>query len=209
MSTGMFEVQLNRVEMQRIFARIRFAAGDCWEWCGWRQPNGYGRVSWRHERVFIHRLIYAWAVEPLPRGYAMNIDHLCRNRACCNPVHLELVSIKENLARGRRYRHDDNKTHCPKGHPYSGENLYLTKGGGRQCRQCRVANDKRKMERLKTAGRGSEFRGVNRVSLRRWMAHIRINGKQTYLGVFPDPEAAARAYDAAAIRMGDLTRLNF
>lgn len=78
---------------------------------------------------------------PIPEGLV--IDHLCRNRGCVNPDHLEAVTQRENILRGEGLAAANaRKTHCPKGHPYSGENLYVVPSSGR--RQCRICADARR-----------------------------------------------------------------
>ncbi len=63
---------------------------------------GYGRCQWRRKTWKTHRLVFTWLVGPIPPE--MQLDHLCRNRRCCNPTHLELVTGTENTRRGRRTR---------------------------------------------------------------------------------------------------------
>lgn len=77
---------------------------------------------------------------PIPPGY--QVDHLCRNRACANPVHLEAVTQAENLRRQMAAWRKKNPTptHCPRGHEYAGANLYVNKTSGRNvCRTCQKA----------------------------------------------------------------------
>lgn len=115
-------------------------SSGCWQWEGPRNADGYG---WLRDadrgKVFAHRFAYELLVGPIPEG--LTIDHLCRNRACVNPEHMEPVSAVVNVMRGISppARHA-RATHCPKGHPYSETNTYVTPGRGwRQCRQCRRA----------------------------------------------------------------------
>lgn len=78
-------------------ARIDDATG-CWNWTRTIQPNGYGRISIDGRLVYVHRAAYEAFVGPIPDG--LDIDHLCRNRRCCNPEHLEAVTRRTNLLRG-------------------------------------------------------------------------------------------------------------
>lgn len=76
--------------------------GPCWLWTGRLNNKGYGRVTlWAKKRGYMaHRMAYEFAVGPIPDG--LEIDHLCRNRICCNPSHLEPVTHQENVRRARR-----------------------------------------------------------------------------------------------------------
>lgn len=109
----------------------------CWEWTAAVQSNGYGRVWYNGKVQYAHRVMYERNVGTIKEG--MDLDHLCRNRKCVNPDHLEQVTRSENLKRGETGENIAEplrkKTHCPKGHPYSGDNLRLY-GGRRHCRAC-------------------------------------------------------------------------
>ncbi len=114
----------------------------CLEWTGARTWNGYGTFSANGHRTLAHRFAYEWLVGPIPTG--LDIDHLCRNRGCVNPNHLEPVTRQENILRGEAAERLRAKyaarTHCRNGHPYNAANLYLYKNGYRYCRACRAAN---------------------------------------------------------------------
>jgi hypothetical protein len=112
----------------------------CWIWTGYCH-QGYGRlwVPERQQSFNVHRLAYEERIGPVPSD--LELDHLCRKRACCNPAHLEPVTHQENVLRGvSPAAQNARKTHCPQGHPYAGKNLYVKPNGKRICRIChRVA----------------------------------------------------------------------
>lgn len=110
--------------------------GDCWEWMGLRQPEGYGRTSRLGVPVYAHRFSWTVLVGEIPAG--MQLDHLCRNRLCVNPDHLEPVTCRVNVLRGvGPSAQAARRTHCPQGHPYNDANTYWRPDGkSRQCRAC-------------------------------------------------------------------------
>lgn len=102
--------------------------------------NGYGhlRVGGRGEgMICVHRFAYELLVGPIPAG--LTLDHLCRNRACVNPTHLEPVTCRDNLLRGESFSAMNAKVaSCPQGHLYDLVNTYYRPDRyGRQCRICR------------------------------------------------------------------------
>ena len=108
---------------------------DCWIWTRTKDKDGYGYFMKNYKNIKAHRFYYAMYKGPIPQGYV--IDHLCRTPSCVNPDHLEAVTHRENTMRGNSKQAKwAKRTHCDKGHAYSGDNLIL-KQGGRYCRICR------------------------------------------------------------------------
>lgn len=102
----------------------------CWLWVANTNGNGYGRFG----NLYSHRVSFIAFNGPLPDG--TEIDHLCRQRECCNPLHLEAVTHRENIRRGETpCSQNARATHCVRGHEFSEENTF-TKNGSRKCRMC-------------------------------------------------------------------------
>jgi hypothetical protein len=125
--------------IERLLSQVRYDGG-CWTFTGpARNQYGYGGVGKR----LAHRLSYEALVGPVPAG--LDLDHLCRNRRCVNPLHLEPVTRKENLRRGESgeagAEFQRRKTHCPHGHSLAPGNLdaWSLKVGKRNCLTCRRA----------------------------------------------------------------------
>jgi hypothetical protein len=85
---------------ERLRDRVVIGDGGCWELHGTRNSSGYAWHTVNGRKVLAHRFSYESFVGPIPLG--LEIDHLCRNRICCNPEHLEPVTRVENLARSRQ-----------------------------------------------------------------------------------------------------------
>lgn len=121
-------------KLKRLLARVVPVSSGCWIWQGPICRLGYGKVWFDGKNTSAHRVMYVLAKGPIPAGF--DIDHLCKVRSCCNPAHLEAVTHQENIRRGDTGIVNRSKTHCPQGHPYSGENLHIRPGGGRRCKEC-------------------------------------------------------------------------
>lgn len=142
-----------------FWSKVRKVDGACWVWTGSRNPNGYGRflVSTRPTRYkMAHRLAYEASVGPIPSG--LTIDHLCFNKLCVNPAHLEPVTLEENLRRamdaGRGIAAVQRaKVNCSAGHPLSGDNLHIDVYGFRRCKACGAARQRERYRRMALAGK--------------------------------------------------------
>ena len=127
--------------------RLRYVTdSECWEWIGSITKNGYGVTNigsrsngQKRTTAYIHRASYELYVGAIPEG--RDLDHLCRNRKCFNPKHLEPVTRKENVLRGIGPKIfgalNGTKAHCKNGHPFTSDNtIYRANGKWRRCKMC-------------------------------------------------------------------------
>jgi hypothetical protein len=119
--------------LERLLSGAVEVEDGCWVW---------GRGLGNQITGYAHRAAYEAAYGSVPPG--LELDHLCRNRLCIRPDHLEAVTRRVNIMRGLR---SALKTHCDHGHLFSGDNIIVRKNGARNCRACARANDRRQRAR--------------------------------------------------------------
>lgn len=127
-----------RINKYKILSRVeKINHSGCWEWQGNINDNGYGRIGINKKNYYVHRVSYDlfFGITNLDNV----IDHICRNRKCCNPDHLREVDSFENVIENseslpsKRF----NQKECLRGHLLSGENVYKYKNK-RYCKSCRA-----------------------------------------------------------------------
>lgn len=149
---------------------------ECWEWGGPKTPDGYGfpYLPERKAKAYSHRWAYETLVGPIFEGG--HIDHLCRNRGCCNPAHLEPVTPQENTLRSpvAVAAINSRKTHCIQGHEFTDENTAVSKNGSRSCRTCAR---ERAAERMRDPEYAKKRRDQVAASNRRYNERKRLAGE--------------------------------
>jgi hypothetical protein len=127
-------------EFKPLHERYDVKPDGCWEWTSFKDGNGYGRFYVGRRYFSAHRYFYEWMNSVrIPPG--MTLDHLCKNKACVNPKHLEVVTPGVNTRRAHM------KEECLRGHPFSGDNLLISANGQRYCRACQRIRESRRGSR--------------------------------------------------------------
>jgi hypothetical protein len=129
----------------RLWAKVQRGEG-CWPFTGARNPLGYGKLYVDGKYVPAHRVAFELVHGPIPEGN--DLHHRCENPPCCRPSHLRPVTHRENILVGSAPAAlHARKTHCPKGHPYSGPNLRIDTNGARRCRACESEHNRNRKPR--------------------------------------------------------------
>jgi hypothetical protein len=141
----------------KFWEKIAKRENGCWLWIGSLSNAGYGRfdggAAFRaaHKTRIAHRLAFMAIKGAIPEG--LTLDHLCRNRACVNPDHLDPCPIGENVRRSPVW--NGNKTHCPAGHQYTNDNVKVSSRGERCCKTCRNQQARDSKRRARAAARAA------------------------------------------------------
>ena len=149
-----------RPVLERFWSKVE-KTDTCWLWVGNIQASGYGQFWLKEGPSYAHRFAYELLVGPIPED--KQLDHLCHtnsdcrggtsclHRRCVNPDHLEAVTAKTNVLRGRSFAARFSvATHCVNGHLYNEANTYYYRDGrGRMCRECGRIRDRTRYYRLK------------------------------------------------------------
>lgn len=142
----------------------RIGEKECWPWLGTIGATGYGEFSIRHRSYLAHRMAYMFMRGAIPDG--LHIDHLCRNRKCVNPDHMEPVTMEENTRRGfGMCAKNRRKTHCKWGHEFTSENTYNGLVRNRPTRICITCRRRNGRETLQRNGRLDRYK-TRRISTR-------------------------------------------
>jgi len=125
--------------LKRFWDKVE-TTNSCWNWKGCLNNAGYGMFRVNGKNYSPHRFSFETFIHKIPEN--MIIDHLCKNRSCVNPAHLDFVTNQENIRRGKNYQ--SKQTHCKRGHEFNAINSRLSIDGKRVCKICRNDNQNKK-----------------------------------------------------------------
>lgn len=148
------ELNLGSKVLRRFIKKVNMGA-NCWTWVAAIANTGYGVMNDGTHVVGAHRLSILFSGIDIPQG--MHVDHLCRNRPCVRPSHLEVVTPRENTMRSNcPSSRNSKKTVCSEGHSFDDRNTYIRKSGARQCRIC----SQNRNAKRRSIARGSRIESI-------------------------------------------------
>ena len=140
----------------------------CWNWIGGKTTGGYG-IFWFNKKIILaHRFSYEYYKVEIPKS--LQIDHLCRVRGCCNPNHLEVVTLQENIRRGLTGKinsYNKGKSYCVRGHEFTTQNIYRKSNNRRVCKICSRIRHKKFQDRPKNKSKRKEYEKTPKVIAQR------------------------------------------
>ena len=153
LTAAWLEMATDARTLRRFFAKVALN-GTCWEWQAFvGKRDGYGRFHVLNKPRLAHRI--SWQLLRGPIAPGLQVDHLCKNRRCVNPSHLEPVTAHINVMRSDSPRLTSLRaaavTHCPYGHEYTPQNTYVSPVNTRRCRVCQRASVSRAHYRNRAA----------------------------------------------------------
>lgn len=186
---------MQSADSSRFESKIKVDGNGCFVWQGGVSTQGYGKFKVEGKTALAHRWNYRRVNGDIPEGKVL--DHLCRNRRCVNPDHLEMVDNRVNVLRGvGPSAANEGKTHCVNGHEFTPENTYRRRNG-RECRQC--WEDRRRRDGVMKRKVSSTQRGVSwKPDRQKWLARAYEESKPKHLGYFlteSEAIAAVHAYN--------------
>lgn len=138
------------MNLELFWAKVDKTPG-CWNWNAAKDRDGYGvwsvRMAGKPKQFRVHRISFLLANGNIDE--ALTIDHLCKNKACLNPAHLQQVSMAENIRRSTSF--NGSKTHCKNGHEFTASNTAFRRGSHRSCKTCHANNESRRYHKMKVA----------------------------------------------------------
>lgn len=131
-----------------FWSKVVLGNNGCLEWIGAHSSTGYGSIGRKGKVYRAHRFSYQMLVGDIPDGKVL--DHICRNKNCVAPDHLEIVTQLINTHRGTPFAARNAKVkNCPKGHSYSKENTTINKKGSRVCIECKRSRSREYMKKIR------------------------------------------------------------
>lgn len=124
-------------DQERFWSKVKKSEG-CWTWLGYSNRRGYGQVILQGKVIGAHRAAWSLSGKELPKfKLGLSLDHLCKNKLCVRPDHLEVVTTAENTLRSDNIcMQNKAKTQCKNGHMFTQENTVIRRSGHRDCRAC-------------------------------------------------------------------------